>query len=102
MMQIVGQNPQAQAIMAAAMSHLMEHVAFQYRKEMEQKLGAYLPPPPSAALSGGDDDEDDPGANLSPEMESQLAALAAMASAQLLQQHQNEAQQQQAQNVLIS
>ena len=96
MMAIVGQNPQAQGIMAAAMAHLMEHVAFQYRREMEQKLGATLPPPPSAALSGSDD-EDDPAANLSPEMEAQLASLAAMASQQLLQQHKNEAQQQQAQ-----
>jgi hypothetical protein len=96
MMQIVGQNPQAQSIMAAGMAHLMEHVAFQYRREMEQKLGATLPPPPNAVLSGSEE-EDDPAANLSPEMESQLAALAAMASAQLLQQHQNEAQQAQAQ-----
>lgn len=97
MMQIVGQNPQAQSIQAAALAHLMEHVAFEYRKEMEQKLGAVLPPPPSAALAGSNDEEDDPAANLSPQMETQLSAVAAMASQQLLQQHQNEAQQQQAQ-----
>jgi hypothetical protein len=94
---LVGQNPQAPALQAAAMAHIMEHVAFQYRREMEQKLGAMLPPPPVDVLAGGNDADDEPGAYLSPEMESQLAALAAMASAQLLQQHQNEAQQQQAQ-----
>jgi hypothetical protein len=98
LMAIIGQNPQAQAIQAAAMAHLMEHVAFQYRREMEQKLGAMLPPPPSAVLAGDKNDEDEEdGAYLSPQMESQLAALAAMASQQLLQQHKNEAQQQQAQ-----
>jgi len=98
MMAIVGQNPQAQALMAAGMAHIMEHIAFQYRREMEQKLGAVLPPPPSAVLGGDNNaDDDDSEAYLSPQMESQLAALAAMASAQLVQQHKNEAQQQQIQ-----
>jgi hypothetical protein len=86
MMAIVGQNPQAQAIQAAGMAHLMEHVAFQYRKEIEKQLGGVLPPPP-------EDGEN----HLPPEIEVQLSQLAAQAAARLLQKDQAEAQQQQAQ-----
>ena len=42
--QIMGQNPQAQTIQAAAVAHIMEHTAYQYRKEIEKQLGATLPP----------------------------------------------------------
>ncbi len=86
-MAMVGQNPQAQALQAAAMAHIMEHVAFQYRKEIEKQLGASLPP-----ISNGDDDE----VKLSEEMEVQLSQLAAQAAAKLLQKDQMEAQAQQA------
>jgi hypothetical protein len=44
-MQMVGQNPQAQAIQAAAMAHINEHVAFEYRKQLEEQLGVPLPKP---------------------------------------------------------
>jgi hypothetical protein len=87
-MQIVGQNPQAQAIMAAGAAHIMEHVAFQYRKEIEKQLGANLPPMPDA-----EKDE-----NFLPEAaEVQISQLAAAAAAKLLQKDQAEAQAQQAQ-----
>ena len=86
-MAMVGQNPQAQALQGAAMAHIMEHVAFQYRKEIEKQLGASLPP-----ISSGDDDE----VKLSEEMEVQLSQLAAQAAAKLLQKDQMEAQAQQA------
>jgi hypothetical protein len=33
-MGIIGQSPQAQSIMAAGMSHIAEHVAFQYRVDI--------------------------------------------------------------------
>ena len=83
---MVGQNPQAQAIQAAAMAHIMEHVAFQYRKEIEKQLGAVLPPEP-----------EDGEHHLPPELEVQLSQLAAQAAARLLQKDQAEAQMQQAQ-----
>ena len=89
-MQMMGQNPQAQALMAAASAHLMEHVAFQYRKEIEKQLGAALPPMPK-------DDADEDTVKLSPEQEAQLAQLAAQAAAKLLQKDKAEAQMQQAQ-----
>lgn len=89
--QIMGQNPQAQAIMAAAQAHVMEHVAFQYRKEIEKMLGAALPPMPDA-----DKDEEDVH-ELPPEIEAQLAQLVAQAAGKLLQKNTAEAQQQQAQ-----
>jgi len=84
---IMGQNPQAQVIQAAAQAHVMEHVAFQYRREIEKQLGAALPPP-----------EDDNGEtnSLPKEVEVQLSQLAAMAAAKLLQKDMAEAQAQQA------
>ena len=42
---MIGQNPQAQGIMAAAQAHIAEHVAFEYRKQIEEKLGVPLPHP---------------------------------------------------------
>jgi hypothetical protein len=84
--QIMGQNPGAQALMAAAQAHIMEHVAFQYRKEIEKMLGAALPP-----MSTPEEDH-----TLPPEMEVQLSQLAAQAAAKLLQKDMAEAQQQQA------
>jgi len=83
---LVGQNPQAQATQAAAMAHLMEHVAFQYRKDLEVQLGATLPPKP----------EDGEG-HLDPDTEVRLSALASEAAKRLLQKDQAEAAQQQAQ-----
>jgi hypothetical protein len=44
-LQMVGQNPQAGAIQAAAMAHINEHVAFEYRKQLEEQLGVPLPKP---------------------------------------------------------
>ena len=43
--QMIGQNPQGQAIMAALQAHLAQHLGFNYRKQMEEKLGAPLPAP---------------------------------------------------------
>jgi hypothetical protein len=83
-MQIIGQNPQAQTIMAAAMAHINEHVAFEYRRQVEQAMGMVLP---------GEDQQK----HLTSEQADQIAMMAAQASQQLLQQHQAEAQQQQAQ-----
>ena len=60
--QIMGQNPNAQAIKSAMMAHVMEHVGFQYRRGVEQQLGAALPSPEQ---------------KLPPQVEAQLAKLTA-------------------------
>lgn len=87
MMAMVGQNPQAQAIQGAAMAHVMEHVAWQYRREIEKQLGAALPPMPEADGTNA----------LPPAMEAQLSQLVAQAAAKLLQKDVAEAQAQAAQ-----
>ena len=83
-MQIVGQNPQAQMIQAAMMAHINEHIAFEYRRQMEEKMGIVLP-------------SEEETKNMSPEMADQIAVMAAQASQAILQKNQQEAQQQQAQ-----
>ena len=80
--QMVGQNPKAQAIQAAAMAHLNEHIAFEYRRQLEEQLGVDLP---------------DPEQQVPEEIEFQLSPLMAKAAEQLLAKNQGEAQQQQAQ-----
>ena len=84
---LVGQNPAAQQIMSATAAHLMEHLAFQYRKNIEQELGVPLPPLP---------DPDTEENFLPPQLEVQVSQLAALASNQLLQKDQAMAQAQQA------
>ena len=86
----MGQNPQGQALIAAAQAHIMEHTAFQYRANIEKMLGAQLPPP-------ADDSKDEDAPQLPPEVEAQIAQLAAQAASKLLQKDQAEAQAQQAQ-----
>ena len=84
---MLGQNPQAQAIMGAAQAHMAEHFGFKYRQQIEQELGAPLP-----YIKDGADDEE-----LPEEYEVQLSRLVAQASTQLLQKHQQEQAQAQAQ-----
>jgi hypothetical protein len=83
----VNQNPQGQAIVAALHAHIMEHMAFKYRADLEAMLGAPLPPPPA---------EDDPEP-MTPHLEAQVSQLAAQAAAKLLQKNTAEMQMQQAQ-----
>ena len=78
----IGQNPQAQQIMASLQAHIAEHTGFLYRKQLEEQLGATLPPP----------NED-----LDPQIEYELSKLMAEAGKQLQQVHQGEAAEQQAQ-----
>jgi hypothetical protein len=78
----IGQNPQAQAMQASIMAHVAEHVAFQYRSQLQERLGATLP---------------EPNAEIPKELEVQLSKVVAQAAAQLLQIHQGEAAQAQAQ-----
>ena len=81
-MQMVGQNPQAQAIQAAAMAHINEHVAFEYRKQLEEQLGVPLPKP----------DE-----TLPEDIEFELSKVMAEAAKKLSAKSASEAQQEQAQ-----
>jgi hypothetical protein len=90
--QMMQMNPQAQQILAAAMAHINEHVAFQYRIEIEQAMGRPLPPMEDDEAADG---EERP--KLPPQMADQIAMMAAQASQQLLQRDQQQAQQQQAQ-----
>jgi hypothetical protein len=86
-MAVIGQSPQAQAVMGAIMAHIMEHTAFKYRREIEKQLGAALPPPPN------DMEENE----LPPQVEVELSRLAAEAASQLLQKDTQAAQMEQAQ-----
>ena len=80
--QIVGQNPKAQMIQAAALAHINEHVAFEYRKQIEEQLGIPLP---------------EMDKELPKDMEVEVSRMMAMAAQKLLQKDQAEAAQQQAQ-----
>ena len=80
--QMIGQNPQGQAIMAALQAHLAEHLGFNYRKQMEEKLGAPLPAP---------------NEELPESIEISLAQLMAQAGTQLTQNHQQQQAQTEAQ-----
>jgi hypothetical protein len=81
-LQMVGQNPQAGAIQAAAMAHINEHVAFEYRKQLEEQLGVPLPKP----------DE-----TLPEDIEFELSKVMAEAAKKLSAKSAAEAQQEQAQ-----
>ena len=82
--QILGQNPQAQTMMAAIQAHIAEHLAFEYRRQIEEQAGVPLPPP---------------DAEMDEDTELQVSRLAAMAAAQLFQKDQAEVQQQQNQQM---
>ena len=82
--QLMQMNPQAQAIMAAAMAHINEHIAFEYRKQVEMAIGSPLP-------------GEEQNKHMPPEMAGQIAMMTAQASQQLLQRDQQQQAQQQAQ-----
>jgi len=77
-MKTIGQNPQANVIMAALQAHIAEHLGFHYRQLIEQQMGVPLPPPEE---------------KLPEDVEVQLSRLIAQAGAQLLQLNQSQAQQ---------
>jgi hypothetical protein len=84
--QLIGQNPQAPAIMAAAMAHINEHVAFEYRKQIEEQLGIPIDIP-----------KYEDGDTIPEEMEVEISRMMALAADKLLQKDQAEVAQQQAQ-----
>jgi hypothetical protein len=82
LMQLIGQNPKAQMMMAAMQAHIADHTAFLYRQKVEQQLGFALPP------------EED---KLPPQIETAMSTMMAKAAQQVLMQNQAQAAQQQAQ-----
>ena len=80
--QVLGQSPNAQAMSAAFMAHIAQHFAFQYRKNIEDKLGVPYPAP---------------NEELPEDMEVEISRLAAAGAQKLLQSNQAMIQQQQAQ-----
>jgi len=82
--QLMQMNPASQAIMAAAMAHINEHMAFEYRKQVEMAMGMPLP-------------NEEQNKQVPPELADQIAMMVAQASQQLTQKAQQEAQQQQVQ-----
>ena len=82
--QMVGQSPMARQMMGAMAAHIQEHVAFEYRRQLEEQLGVPYPAP----------DQDMPE-----ELEVEVSRLAAAGAQKLLARNQAEASQQQAQQV---
>jgi hypothetical protein len=79
--QLVGQSPKAGEIQAALDAHVAEHLAFEYRKQVEEQLGVPLPKPNEV---------------LPEDAELEISRLVARAGQQLLQKNQAEVAQQQA------
>jgi hypothetical protein len=92
--QLMQMNPMAQQIQAAAMAHINEHIGYEYKKQLEMRMGMEIP---------RTNEEEDEG--IPEDMELRISQMAAQAAQQMLQQNQQEAAaqaaQQQAQDPLI-
>ncbi len=82
--QLMAQNPQAPMIQAAMMAHINEHLAFEYRRQIQEAMGLPLP-------------TEDQNKEVSPELANEIAQRAAQAAQQLFQKNTTEAQQKAAQ-----
>jgi hypothetical protein len=80
--QLIGQNPQAPVISAALQAHVAEHLAYAYRKQIEDMAGVAYPPP---------------DAEMDEATEVEISRLAAAAAVQLLQKNTADIASQQAQ-----
>jgi len=89
-MMMLQQNPMMQQIVGAIQAHITEHIAMQYRVQVQSMTGIQLPGQDS-------DDYDSNEENISPEQANQIAIMIAQASTQMAQQGQQQAAQQQAQ-----
>ena len=83
-MQLLQQNPMAQQIQGAIMAHVNEHLGFEYRKQVEMRIGVSLP-------------TEEQNKAVPAEIADQVAVMVAQASAAITQGNQQQAQQQQAQ-----
>jgi hypothetical protein len=78
---LVGQSPNAGVVQAAMEAHIAEHLAFEYRKQIEEQLGVPLPKPNEV---------------LPEDAELEVSRLVARASQQLLAKNEQEVAQQEA------
>jgi len=81
-MKTIGQNPQANMIMAALQAHIAEHLGYQYRAQIEKQMGVPIPGPEE---------------KLPDDVAVELARMVAEGSAIVLAQHQAQAAQAQIQ-----
>jgi hypothetical protein len=79
--QLIGQSPNARNIQAALAAHIQEHLAFEYRKQIEEAAGVPYPAPDS---------------EMSEDTEVQISRLAAAAAQQVLQKNKASVAQEQA------
>ena len=84
MQQMLQSNPMGQAILAAVMAHINEHVGFKYRLQVEQLMGGPIP-------------SEENQKEMSPEMANQIAILAAQATQQIVSGNKAQAAQMAAQ-----
>jgi hypothetical protein len=82
--QLIGQSPMAQQMSSAAMAHIQEHVAFEYRKQLEDQLGVPYP-------------YSEDGEGMTEDMELELSRLAAAGAKKLLAKDETEMAAQKAQ-----
>jgi hypothetical protein len=83
-MMLLQNNPQAPMLQAAVMAHVNEHIGFNYRREIETRIGMTLP-------------GEETNKHVPQEMADQIAVLTAQAATAMSQQNQVMAAQQQAQ-----
>ena len=79
--QLMQMNPVAQQILAAAMAHINEHIALEYRRQVEEAIGQPLP-------------DEDQTKELPPQIADQIAVQAAQATKQITQRDTQQVQQQ--------
>ena len=82
MQQLIGQSPNAPSILAAGSAYINEHLAMQYRKEVEREMGVELPPE---------------GEPLPADVEKRISSLVAEAAQRVLGTSQAQAEQQRVQ-----
>ena len=92
--QMAQQNPAGQQQIMAMMAHINEHIAFDYRLQVEKMIGHPLPP---VKDKNSGEHERFP---LPPEVADQIAMVAAQATQQIAMQQNQAAQQQAAQQQL--
>lgn len=83
-MEMVGQSPNAMKLQAQMEAHIAEHLAHQYRQEIQETLGVELPPL---------------GEQLPPEIENRISRLVATAAVRLRKKHEAEAKQKEFQQI---
>jgi hypothetical protein len=82
MQQLIGQSPNAPSILAAGSAYINEHLAMQYRKEIEREMGVELPPE---------------GEPLPADVEKRISSLVAQAAQRVLGTSQAQAEQERVQ-----